>query len=124
MAKSLTALLRAHFGKDPSKLPVVETLFGFHERPNLHLALQDLLDRPERKSRLTGIILSEHYETVSLSKLSKPNSAKPFEEGPVEYADVAIGPDRKLACVKRGLYLFKREGSPAALLVSEQQYAR
>lgn len=120
MAKSLTDLLRRHFRKDPSKLPVVETLFGFHERPNLHLAAEQVVGK---QAKLTGIVLSQHFDTVSLSKLTRTASAKPYEEGPVEYADVATGADRKLACVKRGLYLFRRP-APAALLITEQQYSR
>ncbi len=124
MPRGLPALLRRHFGKDPSKLPVVEQMFGFHERPNLHLAIESILEETDRLARLTGIVLSEHYETVTLSKLSRPSSARPFEEGPVEYADVPVAPDRNLACVKRGLFLFRDSGKALALLVSEQQFAR
>lgn len=124
MTTSLTGLLRSHFGKDPSKLPVVEGQFGFHERPNLHLAIERFLEPADRRARLTGIILSEHYETVTLSKLTRSASAKPFQEGPVEYLDIQTGPDRKLACVKRGLYLFRQDRAPAALLVYDHQFAR
>jgi cell division protease FtsH len=124
MASTLPNKLRKHFGKDPSKLPVVEQMFGFHERPNLHLAVEELVTGADRKTELTGIILSQHYETVTLSKLSRPASAQPFEEGPVEYADVAVAADKNLACVKRGLYLFRDAKLPMALLISEQQFAR
>lgn len=99
-------------------------MFGFHERPNLHLAIEEMVGDADRKARLTGIVMSEHYETVTLSKLSRAASAKPFEEGPVEYADVAVAADRNLACVKRGLYTLRDGNRPVALLVSEQQFAR
>ena len=124
MSSALTQRLRKHFGRDPSRLAVVEQMFAFHDRPNLHLALEELVGRADPKAKLTGVVLSEHYETVTLSKLSKAAAAKPFDEGPVEYADVPVAPDRNLACVKRGLYLFRDGNHPLALLLSEQQFAR
>jgi cell division protease FtsH len=124
MPSALTRRLQKHFGRNPFKLPVVEQMFGFHERPNLHLAIQELVEGVGRKTRLTGIVMSEHYENVTLSKLSRAVSAAPFEEGPVEYADVPVAADRNLACVKRGLYTLTDGKAPVALLVSEQQFAR
>ena len=43
MSSALTQRLRKHFGRDPSRLAVVEQMFAFHDRPNLHLALEELV---------------------------------------------------------------------------------
>ena len=40
--------LRRHFGREPAELPVVEQSFAYYERPNLHLALEELLREPGR----------------------------------------------------------------------------
>ena len=34
--------LQKHFGSDPGTLPVVERQFGSHDRPNIHLALEQM----------------------------------------------------------------------------------
>ncbi len=125
--KSKSAILnrlRTHFGCEPSGLTVVEQSFAFYERPNLHLAIEDLLSKPRCGAALVGIVVPEEYHSVSLSKLSRDATARSFDEGPVEYADVALAGERRLACVKRGLYLFQDQSQPVVMLVSEQQYTR
>jgi cell division protease FtsH len=116
--------LRAHFGCEPAQLPVVEQGFAFHERPNLHLAIEELLGGPGGGTELIGIVVPEDFHSVSLSKLSREVTAVGFDEGPVEYFDVALANDRQLACVKRGLYFFRDQDQPVVLLVTEQQYVR
>jgi len=104
--------LRRHFKKDPSHNPVLEHQFEFHERPNLHLAIEDLLKEKGRQPALIGVVVPEEYRSVTLSKLSADRASREFLEGPVEYVDVEVGKGRRLACVKRGLYLFLNEGRP------------
>jgi hypothetical protein len=116
--------LRSHFGGDPSGLPVLEQHFQFYERPNLHLAVEEVLQGSGRRAELIGLVISEEYRGVSLSKLSRAATARHFDEGPVEYIDVALAGERRLACVKRGLYFIRDQDRPAALLVTEQQYTR
>jgi cell division protease FtsH len=116
--------LRLHFRRDPSKLPIVEQNFEFHERPNLHLAVEELLHGPDRQADLIGIVVPQEYHSVTLSKLSQQSSARHFQQGPVEYLDVALAGDRHLACVKRGLYFFRSQGERVVLLISQEQYTR
>lgn len=115
---ALLARLREHFGGDPSQLPVVEQTFELYHRANLHLAVEQLLAEPGRSPRLFGVIVSEEYHNVTLPKLSRAKTAAEFEEGPVLYADVDLAADERLACVKRGLYLFRDGDAPLALLVN------
>jgi cell division protease FtsH len=111
--------LRDHFGTDPGQLPVVEQSFQMYERPNLHLAVEKMLAEPGRDPSLIGIIVGQQFHVVSLSQLSRPQSAAGLDEGPVEYMDVDLAGGRRLACLKRALYLFRDRESPAALLISD-----
>jgi hypothetical protein len=115
--------LRSHFGEDPAKLAVVQQDFAFHERPNLHLAVEELVAKPEGRPDLVGIVVTEDYHGVSLSKLSREASARHFDEGPVEYSDEPLANDQQLACVKRGLYLFRDDNQPIALLITQERYS-
>ncbi len=116
--------LHKHFLTDPSKLPVVEQSFQLYDQANLHLTINELL--ANSNSTLVGIVLHHHYDSVSLAKLSRPTTAKNYEEGPVEYVDVQLADDQRLGCVKRGLYTFQDDGQPVALLIvpPEQHMAK
>jgi hypothetical protein len=114
--------LRAHFGTDPSALPVVEQEFAPYERANLHLALEELLAQPGRQSDLLGVLLLEMYRAAGLAPLSRAGSARHFDLGPVEYADVPLPGDRHLGCVKNGLYLVRDGDRPFAVLLTESPH--
>jgi cell division protease FtsH len=118
---TLFARLRKHFGTDPAKLPVVEQKFQAYQRANLHLTVTELLAGSSPPATLVGVVLPHEYSGVSLAKLSRPTTAKGYEEGPVEYIDVSLADEQKLACVKQGLYTFHENGRPVALLVSEPE---
>lgn len=113
--------LRSHFATNPAKLPVLERTYASYERANLHLAIEELAKSADAPPILTGIILKD-YDSVSLSKLTRPETAAQFDMGPVEYVDVALPSKQRLSCVKRGLYLLFFEGKPLALLISEQRH--
>jgi hypothetical protein len=115
--------LRKHFGTDPAELPVVEQQFGVHDRPNLHLAISEMLEDLERPPELVGVLPLQEYHGASLARLSREASARSFEEGPVEYGDVALPGGRHLACVKCGLYLVREADGPLALLVTRPVHA-
>jgi cell division protease FtsH len=110
--------LRKHFNTDPADLPVVEQHFDLHERPNLHMAIEEMLHAPDRHAELLGVLALEEYHSPGLARLSRAASAMRFEHGPVEYVDVPLPGGQHLACVKCGLYLVHEEDQPLALLVS------
>jgi hypothetical protein len=122
---ALLARLRAHFGTDPAGLALIEQTFAAYERPNLQLAIEEALADADGPRELIGVVQPQEHEAVSLAKLSRVKSAGHFDEGPVEYADAPLADERKLACVKRGLYLVRRAGQPLALLIAaEASYFR
>ncbi|MBW3596770.1 MAG: ATP-binding protein, partial [Planctomycetes bacterium] len=103
-------------------LPVVHQEFAAYERANLHLALEELLSEEGRETELLGIVARHEYERPALAKLVVDNKGKFYRAGPVEYADLALADDQRLACVKQGLHLTRDDGSPAALLLSEEAH--
>jgi hypothetical protein len=117
-APLLLRRLRKHFGGDPADLPVVEQSIDMHDRPNLHLAIEEMLSGPGRQAELLGVLAQDEYRSPSLGRLSREAAAKQFEQGPVEYVDVPLPGGRHLACVKSGLYLIRQEDRPVALLVT------
>ncbi|MFM7930178.1 MAG: AAA family ATPase, partial [Pirellula sp.] len=102
----------------------LEQNYAFYERANLHLAVDDISESADSPPTLTGIVVTEDYHSVSLSKLSRPATAENYDEGPVEYVDEPLPNKQRLSCVKRGLYLYRVDGKPLALLITEQQYSR
>ncbi len=116
--RTLLRCLRKHFGCDPAELPVVEQQFGLHERPNLHLAIEEMLDSPGRRAELLGVLSHDEYRGPSLGRLSRPVPTRDFEQGPVEYTEVLLPGGRHLSCIKSGLYLVRDEDRPLALLVA------
>jgi hypothetical protein len=119
----LLARLRAHFDNDPALLPVVEQEFALYERPNLHLTVEELLAEPGRQASLTGILVLEQYQEPRLALFTRPSSAKQFEDGPVKYVDVPLAGGGQRACLKRGLYLFRLDDQPLAMLVQESGHS-
>jgi hypothetical protein len=117
-APLLLRRLRKHFDAEPADLPVVEQRFDLHDRPNLHLAIEDMLASRGRQAELVGVLARDEYHSPSLGRLSREASAKQFEQGPVEYVDVSLPGGQHLACVKSGLYLVREEDRPLALLVT------
>lgn len=116
--------LKEHFGVDPAELPVIEQHLAFYDRANLHYAIGEVAAATESKPTLIGIVVAEDYHSVSLSKLSRPKTAKAYDEGPVEYVDEPLPNKQRVSCVKRGLYLFHVEDQPVALLIAEQHMSR
>lgn len=119
----LLKALKEHLGTDPAEVPVVEQTFELHDRPNVHLAVEEMLTEKERTAELIGVLAQEEHHTLSLARLTHPASARFFEKGPVEYVDVPLPEGRSLACVKHGLYLVKEKEGPLAFLVSLPRYA-
>ena len=77
-------------------MPVVEQAFSGYERANLHLTVEELVAKSDPPAELVGVVLPSQFVGVSLAKLSRPATAKDYEAGPVEYADVQLADDQRL----------------------------
>jgi cell division protease FtsH len=122
-APILLRRLRKHFGTEPAELPVLEHQVAAHDRPNLQLAVEELFSERGRQAELLGVLAHEEHTGPSLARLSREASARNFEQGPVEYMDVALPGERRLACVKNGLYLVREKKGAVALLVTKPPHA-
>src|SRR5262245_20186928 len=116
---ALLTRLRSHFDGDAASLPIVEQDIPIYDRANLHLTVNEMLSQAGRQTELIGVLVLEHYQEARLAQLTRAASAKNFEVGPVNYVDVALAEGGQLACVKRGLYLFRYDDRPIAMLLQE-----
>src|SRR5262245_47590356 len=116
---SLFLHLSQHLGADPAAMPVVEKKFGTHDRPNLHLAIEELIARPGANAVTLGVVALEEHASADLGRLSREAFAGRFAAGPVQFADLSLPGGRHLACVKTGLYLIRQKTGPLALLLTE-----
>src|SRR5439155_8407518 len=96
-APALLRRLQKHFAADPASLPVVEQQFGLHQRPNLHLAIEELLGRPRWRAELVGVLAHSEHETPNLARLSRAAASRGFEQGPVQDFDVDLPGGRHLS---------------------------
>lgn len=119
---TLYARLRDHFGHPPVDLPVLQQRFANYERPNLQLALDEMLPGGKQKPVSLGLV-SGDWEEPSLARLARPDTAKAFHEGPVEYVDVEVAHGRQLACLRKCLLLFRVDKQPVALLMRDPKHS-
>src|SRR4051812_4348616 len=82
--------LKKHLKADPSRLEVIEQSVQPYERPNLQLAIQEMLSADGVEAELEGVLPAEEYHSVSLAKLSRGATAREVLAGPVEYHDVEV----------------------------------
>jgi ATP-dependent 26S proteasome regulatory subunit len=120
---SLYSRLRKHLGADPATLAVVERNFPIYHRANLQLAIEQVVVAVDTKFKLDGLVVGHEYDSVSLSKLAHPGIGREFPPGPVEYHDAELADGKSLACVKRGIYRFRTDAGPLAILVTQQPHS-
>ena len=120
------ARLQAHFGEDPSGMPVVGQGFGSRQHPNVQIAIDAYLAEDGRSAEIVGIGADSFQSEfgVSMSQLVTParGGRTPLVEGPVEHVDINLGEDEVLTCVQRGLYLIKDGDARLAVLLSRARH--
>src|SRR5262245_36984807 len=116
---SLVWRLRRHLKVDPGKLPVLEQVFETYERPNLHLALKEMIREMPHMPDQMGVLRQHEYDNARLAKMARASTAKYYQAGSVEYTDIPLADGRQLACIKRALFLIRGPAGPLALLVEQ-----
>src|SRR5688572_21272535 len=101
-----TRRLREHFEADPARLAVISEEFPQHDHPNVHLAIESLLNRDGAVFELIGVTSMYEQWPVSLATMASPQASN-LSEAPVDYINIPLNDDRVLACVQRGLYLVR-----------------
>ena len=114
--------LHKHLAQYPGKLAVFEQTFEAYERPNLHLAIEELLQELKEKVERLGVLTQHEYDSARLAKMARAATAKNYESGSVEYTDVPLADGRLLACIKRALFLIREPAGALALLVEKDHH--
>ena len=113
--------LLTHFGGDPALMPVVSDSFAPHDHANIHLAIEDYLAHEGRSAEVLGVAGGGPFGSRGLSELvgASPGYGGAPAQGPVQYANVTLGDDRVLACVRRGLFLVSEGDKRLAISARE-----
>jgi hypothetical protein len=111
-----------HLGSDPNTLAIVAEEFDNFEHPNVQMALDAVLNAPNREHELIGVS-SDHkyYMSLGLSDLLSRTGAYgrlALSEGPVDYVNFHLADDQTLACVQFGVYLVREGGAHLILFVA------
>lgn len=114
--------LHSHLKADPAKLQIVRQDFGAYDRPNLHLALEEIFNDLSKPHEVIGLVTEREYETTSLAKLTRQSTARHYDPGPVETIDVALADGQQMACVKQGLYFLHDRKQPLVLLLTQERH--
>jgi cell division protease FtsH len=115
--RSVADVLRGHLGDNARALPVLGDELDAWELPNLQLALDALLARPDYEADIVGLVgQGKRYAAFSLSDLLGEGEWVPAV-GPPEYVNVPVGPDETLACLDFALALVRTPRGPAVVFV-------
>jgi cell division protease FtsH len=115
--RPVSAVLREHLGDAAAALPVVSEELDGWELPNLQLAIDDLLERPDHTAEVVGLVgQHKRYAAFSLSDLLSKAEWVP-DVGPPEYVNVPVGPDRTLACLDFALVLLRSPSGASVVFV-------
>jgi hypothetical protein len=117
------ALLRAHFGTDPTVLPILTEGFEPSEHPNVQVAMDGFVAARGRSAELVGVAHEMKRMTgVGLAELVMRGRGGLYgghtgTAGPVEYVTVTLDEGRTLSCVQYGLALVSEGDRRVALLL-------
>jgi hypothetical protein len=113
--------LRDHFGVEPAGLPIVSDSFAPYDHPNIHLAIEHYLAQEGRSAEVFGVTGRAAFGGKGLSDLVAASNGYggALAEGPVQYANVTLGDDRVLACVRHGLFLVRDGEQRIAIFARE-----
>jgi hypothetical protein len=113
------------FGREPNAFPVVSQEFPVRDHPNVQRSLDGYLEREGRHAefigvasahkRFNGLAFSELVSRQGRPGLMGDSSPTP---GPVEYADIGLGEDETVTCVRSGLALIENRDERLAVLIS------
>ena len=115
------SMLAEHFGDDPTMFPVTGESISSYDLPNLQLALDAYLERPDVEHRLVGFAGHLGYAEMSLSGLVH-DIGFGLAVGPVRRAAVRLEQDRLVSCVTAGLFLIRVGERRLAVLLMQGQH--
>jgi ATPase family associated with various cellular activities (AAA) len=119
---SFAAILRDHFGADPSTFPITTETVAPYDRPNLQLALDAYLAEPGREHEVIGFGGAHQMLHLSLASVVGRESAYlHLAAGPVQRTLVELDEGLTVTCVTKGLYLISGGDGPLAVHVGQDE---
>jgi hypothetical protein len=117
---ALRRRLRAHFGADPTELPIVTRPLEAWDRPNFQVAIEAFLG--QRAAELVGLSTMPGYE-IGLAELAGTSDWAGDAIGirAPEHVTVPLGEGESITCVQLGLWLVGRVGGddePLAIMLA------
>ncbi len=109
-------LIDGHVGLDTSMIPILSESFPSWDHVNVQVALSAWLDAEERSHDLVGLTGQQRHFS-SLSDMLDTAQWMGVRVGPVELANLPVGPHETLPCVQFGLFLIDDGASRFAVLV-------
>jgi ATPase family associated with various cellular activities (AAA) len=116
----IAPVLRAHLGEEARALPVLTETLQDWELPNLQLALDATAARPGWSLEVIGLTGRAKHFDHGLSDLMTDERWLP-SVGPPELVNMAVGPERTLACLAFGIVLVSSPDGPIAGFVRRGQ---
>ena len=98
-------LVQDHLGAAGRTQPVVGNELPVFEQVNLQVALDSWSGETGRQVAVHGITLPPHYESPSLQQLVHGDGLGPVRTSAPDLVDLASGPGRTTACLRRALLL-------------------
>jgi hypothetical protein len=114
--------LRDHLGAEPAAMPVVSTPLRGFERVNFQVAIDAWLEADGHGGELVGLSAMQGFRT-GLAELAQPargNYGPPLPEpGASEWEPIEVG-ERRISCVRAGLWLLADAGEPLVLMLARE----
>lgn len=107
--------IEAHLGVDPATLSAITRPLQNVDRPNLQLALNEIVAAQPDASLIGLSPELAYFPEASLSGLIAGRAHGPTDEVPPVYTDLAVDVDQTLPCVVAGLWLLEHEGVPVVV---------
>jgi len=114
LERAIARVMRHFDGRALEQLATVERVFPATVQPDLETAIDAVLPG----AHFAGISARRGYETVTFSYLLNERREPAIISAP-EYLDIDIGEDKTARCVVSGVWMFIKDGAPAALVISQ-----
>lgn len=121
---SLKDKIIAFLGDDPKSMTILKELFLERDLPNLQIALDRFLHKPQRSAEKVGYLARHESPDFGLGTIF--SARDPWEtvtEGPLHYRSVELANGERLECVSKGLYFIHDQETKAVLLLHGNENA-
>jgi hypothetical protein len=114
--------LTEHFNEPAHRLPTLSESFRSLDHADVQMAMEEEFAGADEPPFTCGVAGFPSYKSVRLASLVAPlrrgRMGDDLSEGPVEYVNIRLDGERVMACVQSGLFFYRRDGEPLAILMT------